>query len=64
MLFGKKAGTAVGARCRSWSGYRVGGEEIMRYAARAREDGIEGTILGRVFACSGKQNGLSSSSCD
>jgi hypothetical protein len=35
-----KASTAVGARCHSWCGYRVGGEKIMRDAARAGEDGV------------------------
>jgi hypothetical protein len=61
VLFGKKAGTAVGARCRCWCGYRVGGEKIMRDTARAEENGA---VLSCVLACGGMQNGLPSSSCN
>jgi hypothetical protein len=37
-LFEKKAYIVVGARYRSWCGYRVWGEKIMRNATRAGED--------------------------
>jgi hypothetical protein len=57
----EKASTAVGARCHSWCGYCVGGEKIMRDAARAGEDGYK-RHCSRL--CVRMQNGLPRSSCD